>query len=128
MHAFLYLGRWLFPIPFILFGLLHFMNAQMLADHAVPAFMPFKLAWAYISGIALLAAGISMLIGRYDKLAATLLAIFLLLMVLVVQAPGAMMGDAAAQTAMSNLLKDLSLAGASMLYALHYAKDRSVIG
>jgi uncharacterized membrane protein YphA (DoxX/SURF4 family) len=128
MHAFLSLGRWLFPIPFVLFGLLHLMNAQMIADQAVPPFMPAKLFWAYISGIGLLAAGVSMLIGKYDKLGATLLAIFLLLMVLMVQAPGAMAGGDAAQAAMGNLLKDLSLAGASMMYALHYAKDRSIIG
>jgi uncharacterized membrane protein YphA (DoxX/SURF4 family) len=128
MHAFLSLGRWLFPIPFILFGLLHLMNAEMVAEHAVPAYMPAKIFWAYFSGLGLLAAGVSMLIGKYDKLGATLLAIFLLLMVAMIQAPGAMAGGDAAQAAMGNLLKDLSLAGASMMYALNYAKDRSIIG
>ena len=128
MNAFLSLGRWLFAIPFILFGLLHLMNAEMVAEHAVPAYMPAKIFWAYFSGLGLLAAGVSMLIGKYDKLGTTLLAIFLLLMVFMIQAPGAMAGGDAAQAAMGNLLKDLSLAGASMMYALNYAKDRSIIG
>jgi uncharacterized membrane protein YphA (DoxX/SURF4 family) len=126
MNAFLSLGRWLFAIPFAVFGLFHFMNAQAMADYVVPAYMPAKVIWVYLSGAGLIAATVSMLIGKYDKLATTLLAVFLLLLVVMVHLPGAMSGTEAAQASM--LLKDLSLAGAAMMYALNYAKDRSVIG
>lgn len=128
MNAFLSLGRWLFAIPFAVFGLFHFMNAQAMADYVVPAYMPAKMIWVYLSGAGLIAATVSMLIGKYDKLATTLLAVFLLLLVVMVHLPGAMSGTEGAQASISMLLKDASLAGAAMMYALNYAKDRSVIG
>ncbi len=128
MNAFLSLGRWLFAIPFAIFGLFHFMNAQAMADYVVPAYMPAKAIWVYLSGAGLIAATVSMLIGKYDKLATTLLAVFLLLLVVMVHLPGAMAGGEGAQASTSMLLKDLALAGAAMMYALNYAKDRSVIG
>jgi putative oxidoreductase len=94
----------------------------------VPAYMPAKAIWVYLSGAGLIAATVSMLIGKYDKLATTLLGIFLLLLVLMVHLPGAMAGGEGAQASMSMLLKDLALAGAAMMYALNYAKDKAVIG
>jgi putative oxidoreductase len=128
MNAFLSLGRWLFAIPFAIFGLFHFMNSQAMADYVVPAYMPAKVAWVFLSGAGLIGAAVSMLIGKYDKLATTLLSVFLLLLVVMVHLPGAMSGGEGSQASMSMLLKDLSLAGAAMMYALNYAKDRSVIG
>lgn len=128
MNAFLSLGRWIFPIPFALTGLLQFMNAQMLAEQVVPPYMPFKLLWVYLSGAGLIAAAASMYLEKYDKLATALLAIMLLLIVLLVHVPGAMSGDHRAPVSMSMLLKDTGLMAASMLYALHLAKDRAVVG
>ncbi len=128
MNAFLSLGRWLFAIPFAIFGLFHFMNAQAMADYVVPSYMPAKAIWVYLSGAGLIAAAVSMVTGKFDKLATTLLAIFLLLLVVMVHLSGAMAGGDGAQASMSMLLKDLSLAGAAMMYALSYAKDRSIIG
>jgi uncharacterized membrane protein YphA (DoxX/SURF4 family) len=128
MNAFLSLGRWLFAIPFAVFGLFHFMNSQAMADYVVPSYMPAKVVWVFLSGAGLIGATVSMLIGKYDKLATTLLSVFLLLLVVMVHLPGAMSGGEGSQASMSMLLKDLSLAGAAMMYALNYAKDRSVIG
>ena len=127
MNAFLSLGRWAFPIPFAIFGLFHFMNTQALAG-VVPAYMPAKEVWVWLSGAGLIGAAVAMLIGKYDKLAATLLSVFLILLVVMVHLPGAMSGGDGAQASMSMLLKDLGLAGASMLYAANLAKDRSIIG
>lgn len=128
MNAILSLGRWLFPIPFLAFGLMHFANAQVMADYVVPAYMPAKMVWVYLSGAGLVAAAISMYIGKYDKLGAAVLSIVLLLFALMVHLPGVMAGGDAATSAMPGLLKDLGLAGASMLYAQHLAKDSSIIG
>ncbi len=128
MNAFLSLGRWVFALPFAIFGLFHFLNADAMANYVVPAYMPAKAIWVYLSGAGLIAATVSMLIGKYDKLATTLLGIFLLLLVLMVHLPGAMAGGEGAQASMSMLLKDLALAGAAMMYALNYAKDKAVIG
>ena len=128
MNAFLSLGRWLFALPFAIFGLLHFMNADAMADIAVPAYMPAKAFWVYLTGAALIAAAVSMVSGKYDKLGSALLAAFLLVMVVLIHIPSAMSGGAGAQASMATLLKDISLAGGPMMYALHYAQDRSIIG
>ncbi|MEI6410130.1 MAG: DoxX family membrane protein [Bacteroidota bacterium] len=128
MNAFLSLGRWVFAIPFAIFGLFHLMNAEAFAEYLVPSYMPVKIVWVYLSGVGLIAASVSMLLGKYDKLAATLLAVFLLLIVFLLHVPATISGGQGAQTAMSMLLKDLSLAGASMMYALSQSKDRSIIG
>lgn len=124
MNAFLSLGRWIFPIPFAVFGLLHFMNGSQMVG-MIPSYLPVPYLWLYLAGIGLLGASIAMLLGKYDKLAATLLACELILFVLMLHIP-AVMGDN--PMAMGSLLKDLSLAGAAMLYAQYVAKDRSVIG
>jgi putative oxidoreductase len=124
MNAFLSLGRWLFAIPFAIFGLFHFMNAEGMAG-MVPDYMPAKSVLVYLSGAGLIAASVSMVTGKYDKLATTLLAIFLLMMVGLMHLQGAMSNNAAS---MSMLLKDISLAGAAMMYAYNYATDRSIIG
>jgi putative oxidoreductase len=121
MNAFLSLGRWLFMLPFAIFGLFHFMGADGMAG-MVPSYLPGGVLWVYLTGAALVAATVSMAIGKYDKLAATLLAVFLLILVLLIHLPGAMAGD---QSAMSMMLKDIIMAGAAMMYATDRAQDKS---
>ncbi len=128
MNTFLSLGRWLFPIPFIAFGLMHLTNAQVMADYVVPAYMPAKIVWVYLSGVGLLAAAVSMYLGKYDKLATTLLAIMLLLFALMVHLPGVLEGGEKMAQSMPSFLKDLGLAAASMMYALNQSRDHSIIG
>lgn len=128
MNAFLSLGRWVFPLPFMVFGLFHFMNTQVMADYVVPAYMPAKTIFVYLSGAGLIAAGLSMYLGKYDKLATTLLAVTLLLFVLLVHLPGVLAGGEGSTASMGNLLKDLGLMAASMLYAQNLAKDNAVVG
>jgi putative oxidoreductase len=128
MNAFLSLGRWLFALPFALFGLLHFMNAETMAEHVVPAYMPAKTIWVYLTGAGLIAAAVSMILGRYDKLGATLLAIFLISMGLMIDLPKIIAGGPGMQIALTTLLKDISLAGGALMYARHYAQDNSVLG
>jgi uncharacterized membrane protein YphA (DoxX/SURF4 family) len=127
MNVFLSLGRWIFPVPFAMFGLMHFMNADALAAW-VPSYMPAPAIFVYLAGAGLIGAAVSMYIGKYDKLAATLLAIMLLLFVLMMHMPGAMGGGEGSDAAMGNALKDLGLAAGSMIYATTLAKDRSIIG
>ena len=107
---------------------MHFMNAQIMADYVVPAYMPAKVVWVYLSGAGLIGAAVAMYIGKYDKLASALLAVMLLLIVLMVHLPGAMAGGEGATNSMSMLLKDLGLMAGAMIYAQSLAKDRSVIG
>jgi uncharacterized membrane protein YphA (DoxX/SURF4 family) len=119
MNALLRLGKYFFAVPFIVFGLLHFMGAEAMAG-MVP--VPGGAIWVYVTGLAMLAAGVSMLIGKYDKLAALLLGVLMIVYVLSIHLPAVMGGD---QMAMPGVLKDLSLAGGSWLYALHASKDHT---
>ena len=110
------LGRLLFAIPFGVFGIFHFLNANMMKDW-VP--IPPQIVWIYVTGAALIAASISMLINKKAKLASLLLGAMLLIFVLTLHLPGALGGD---QMSMTNLLKDLALSGAAFMYSGH-AKD-----
>jgi putative oxidoreductase len=131
MNAFLSLGRWFFAIPFAIFGLFHFINADAMAQ-MVPNYIPSpaNLIFVYFTGLGLVAASVSIVSGKFDKLACTLLAIFLLSMVILMHFNAAMNGpnEMIKTWNMNMLLKDISLAGAAMMYAQYQATDRSIIG
>ena len=76
----------------------------------------------YFTGLCLVAAAISMFIGKYDKLATALLGVMLILFAAILHSSSAMAGDA------TNFLKDIGLAGAAWMYASGFAKDDSIIG
>ncbi len=120
MNAVLNIGKYLFAIPFLVFGAFHFMNTSALAGAAFGSDI-----LVYVTGAALIAATISMVIGKLDKLAAVLLALFLILTALLVHLNGAIEGD---PNATGSFLKDIMLAGAALMYAQHVAKDKAVIG
>ena len=120
MNAVLSIGKYLYAIPFAIFGIFHFMNAKGMAGMAFGSEI-----LVYLTGVALIAATVSILIGKLDKLAGVLLALFLILTALLVHLQGATSGD---QASMSNLLKDLSLAGAALMYARSAASDPAVTG
>jgi len=76
----------LFAIPWLVFGFQHFRYAEIVAT-LVPAFMPFKLFFAYFTGTAMIAAGISFIINRFARLAAILLGVMLLIFILLIHVP-----------------------------------------
>lgn len=119
MNSVLGIGKYLFAIPFAIFGFFHLTNAAMFNEMVSP---PGGLAMVYLTGIFLLAAAVSMIIGKLDKLASVLLALMLILFALIIQLPSALEGNA------SQLLKDIALAGGALMYAAGFAKDDSVIG
>lgn len=107
-------GRILYGLPLLVFGLLHFMAAPMMAG-MVPAFVPGGILWVYITGVALILAAIAIIANRLAPLASLLLGIMLLSFALTVHLPILLGGD---QSAMPNLLKDTALAGAAFyIYA-----------
>ena len=123
MNAIINLGKYIFAIPFAIFGVMHFMNADAMA-----AMAPGGVAMVYITGLGLVAAAVSIIIGKIDKLASVLLALMLILFVVLIHLPGVMSGDEAQMmTSMPNVLKDLGLAGGALIYAGN-AKDNAVIG
>ena len=125
MKTIIGLGKYLYAIPMLVFGIFHFMNAKDMAGMA-----PFGgEIVVYITGVALLAAGVSIIIGKFDKLACVLLALMLIIFVLSMHLPGVMNAEdeMARMGPMTSLLKDIALAGGALLGAAN-AKDNSVIG
>ena len=103
-----------FALVMAIFGLFHFMGADGMAGY-VPAYIPGGVIWVYITGLGLVGAGVSMIIGKYTKLACYLLGAMLLIFVVTLHLPGYLNAvDAAAkQAAMPGLLKDIALAAAA---------------
>ena len=114
------IGKILFCIPFLAFGIMHLMSGNQMAG-MVPAYFPGGVVWIYITGLAEILAAISILSGKQTKLATLLLAVMLIIFVLTIHLPG-MSDPATQQMAMSGLLKDLGLAGAALMLSAN-SKD-----
>jgi uncharacterized membrane protein len=79
-------ARWMLGLPPIVFGLMHLTGASFFAT-LVPQWLPFRIAWAALTGIAFLLAGIAICARRVDVLAARLLALMLLVFEFLVEIP-----------------------------------------
>ena len=109
-------ARYLYAIPFGVFGVIHFMKGPDMAGY-VPAFIPGGIFWVYLVGVALIAACVCIVIEKYTKLACLLLALLLIIFVLTIHVPG-VFEDMDAN--MPNLLKDTALAGGALILANNY--------
>lgn len=133
MDKVLNLGRWIFPLSFLLYIGLHLGKPETGADF-VPDYLPFPLFWNYFTAGCILAFMVSAVTGKYDKLAYTLMAAYVLLMALLVHLPRAMGNEIgvammAADRAremeleMVNFFRNLMVTGALMGFARYVAKD-----
>lgn len=107
------LGKYLYIAPIAIFGLMHFAAGEQMSG-MVPGWLPFPIAWVYLTGVSLIAAAVALIINKKAKLAMTLLAIELILFVVLIHIPSVMGGD---QMSMPMILKDLSMAGAAFYIA-----------
>ena len=109
------IGTWLYSVVIAFFGINHFLNANAMAG-MVPSSVPGGVAWVYITGTCLILAALSIISGRYTKLACMLLALLLIFFVLIIHLPHALSDDPNMKMmGMPNLLKDLSMAAGAMV-------------
>ena len=105
-------GRVIYALPFMVFGAFHLSKAAMMAG-MVPAWVPGGILWIYITGAAMIAAAISIIINVLAYWACLGLALLMLTFVVTVHIPN-LSNPQMAMMAMPGLLKDTSLAGAAL--------------
>lgn len=110
-------GRWMFAVPMFVFGVFHFLKGPDMTG--LLAGWPFALFLVYVSGAGLILGAIAIVLNRYARLAATLLAVELGIFVLTLHLPGVLAGGASAQMSVMSALKDLALAGGALVIASH---------
>ena len=80
------LGRFMFGISMPVFGILHFIFVDYVA-RVQPSWIPGHVFWAYFTGVAHIAAGLSIVTNIKARLAANLLALMFGLWVLILHGP-----------------------------------------
>lgn len=110
------LGRLLYGIPMIVFGVFHFVNMRSLST-IVPAIIPGDTFWVILTGAALIAAGVSIVIKKQVRMTCYFLAVMLLVFVFLVHLPGALNGE---MLAINSLLKDAALSGGAIMLGQAY--------
>lgn len=110
-------GHWMFAVPMFIFGVFHFLKGPDMAG--VLAGWPFALFLVYVSGAGLILGAVAIVLNRYARLAATLLAVELGIFVLALHLPGVIAGGASAQMSTMSALKDLALVGGALVIASH---------
>ena len=90
----------------------------------MPAWIPAPLFLNYLTGVLILAFIVSCLIGKYDKLATVLMALYVLLMIFIIHVPRA----SANENDMLNIFRNLMVIGALLVYAKYATKDPRIVG
>lgn len=137
MDKFLNLGKYIFPLSFLLYVGLHLGKPEVGASF-VPDYIPFPHFWNYFTLICILLFIVSALIGKYDKLAYFLMALYVILMALLVHLPRAMGHELGTENMTANLAREKELeivnffrnimvTGALLAFAKFVAKDKRVI-
>jgi len=111
-----YAVRVLFGIPWIIFGIQHYMYADFVST-LVPAFMPWRLFWAYFTGTAMFVAGLSFIIRWQTQLAAFLLGCLMVLYLLMVH-PGMLSGEPQVGQHWTRFMQDIAIMGATFALAI----------
>lgn len=110
------LAEMLYALIMGFFGVAHFMNVDKMSG-AIPEYMPGDgKIWIYVTGAALIAAALAILINKFKTLACYLLAAMLLIFVFTLHLQPAINGDP------GSLLKDTALAMAAIIIGNNASK------
>ena len=82
-------GRFVFALTLPVFGVLHFVYRGYVAS-VIPSWIPAPDAWALITGVAFIAAGLSLLSGVQARLASSLLGAMFVIWVVILHTPRAL--------------------------------------
>lgn len=117
------IGRVLFAVPFILFGINHFLMMDYYAG-MLTSFVPLGAYTIILTGILLIAAGVSILTKKYVMQSTILLAMLLFVFILTIHIPHLMSDGKDKAITLIALLKDISLMGGSIMIAGIYSESK----
>ena len=137
MDKILTAGKYIFPLSFLLYVGLHIGKPEVGASF-VPDYIPFPYFWNYFTLVCILLFIVSAVIGKYDKLAYSLMALYVIIMAFLVHLPralgheldaGNMMADIGREREleMVNFLRNIMVTGALLAFAKFVAKDNRVV-
>jgi len=109
-------GRILFALPFVLFGINHFIMMDYYLG-MLTSFIPLGAYTIILTGIMLIAAGVSIITKKFVTQSAIALAILLFMFILTIHVPHLVRGTADKTVTLIALLKDISLMGGSIMIA-----------
>jgi uncharacterized membrane protein YphA (DoxX/SURF4 family) len=89
----------------------------------VPKYLPLPYAFNYVTGVALLAFIVSVTLGKYDKLAAILLSLYLFFVIVLIHAPASK-----ESMEMLNVFRITNMIGGAFMYAAAFSKDKRLVG
>lgn len=118
-------GKYIFLSGFFIYVMLHFALADVGA-RMVPEFLPFPYFWNYFTGVLIAAFVVSGFVGKYDRLAALLMALYILLTALLIHLPGAIWGskmELDSSQEVVNIFRNMIAIGGALMYAVAFAKD-----
>ncbi len=119
MDLVLLLGRILFSLLFILSGINHFAQLDGMSQYAASAKVPAPKLAVLVTGIMLLLGGLSVLLGYQVRVGALLLFLFLVPAAFIMHRFWGLSDPMMKATQMAHFLKNLALAGASLLIFFH---------
>ncbi len=128
------LGRILFALPFGILGLNHFLMKSYYLG-MMSTFIPGGGYTIIITGLALIAACISIIAKKYIQMSCLLLALLLFILILTIHVPGLFdstpitilkMDTKVSTLALIELLKDTSLMGGALMIAGIYREEKAV--
>ena len=120
------IGRILFALPFIVFGLNHFIMVDFFTG-MLNSFIPGTSFTIILTGIALIAAGVSIILKKYIKLSCLLLAIMLFIFIVSIHIPQ-LFDPTKKLLALMSLLKDVTIMGGALMIAGIYEKSENEAG
>lgn len=126
MKKFIRIVQAVFGVPWLVFGIQHFMYADFVAG-LVPSYFPARLFFAYFTGAAMFAAGVSLIVNIKSRLAATLLGVMLLMFVLLIHVPK-LASDPAVMMTWTRALQDVAIASAAFMLAGALSKQETENG
>jgi uncharacterized membrane protein len=105
----------------IFYGVEHFLHPAFMPavdfDRTMPPWIPAAHFWSYLAGIVFIIAGISFMVNRKTRLAATGLGIFVLVLVLFVYLPILVAKPSDINEGLNFLVSTLAFGGAVLLLA-----------